>query len=292
MKVKLTLSFAKLLRSLLSAEVNRGDFRANQSILAQFVDDGVLDYRIIGKQQQKIFCPDALNLHLYLQNKFEIPSLQNCITFLETDDFERSDAVRASSDSKIRKTKVLQGFLINSFDSIVAQLNDQLLTIKPTPGAYTFIAEFEHFIVPDDVTIVVVENHENFREIERQRYLFQNINPLFVWRYQNITGVAEWLTLNRCPYLHFGDFDLKGIHIYLSEFKSKLVDNRGSFFIPDNIETLFETNGAKSLYEDQKFIMPSIMRYTLDEQVKKLLEIIQAKKCGLSQEILIRSDVA
>lgn len=288
MKPKITLSFARLLKQLIAGEVNRGDFRSSRTILEKFIEDGVLDYRVIGSQQQKVFCVDTGNLERYLHNKYEIPSLDNYIGFLELSEFERSDAVRASSDSKIRNTKVFQGFLVNCFDPIVAELNGEQFVISPSSGAFTFIAAYDTFFIPDDVTIVVVENYENFREIERQRYLFEGIRPFFVWRYQNTTSIVNWMMLNRSPYLHFGDFDLKGIHIYLSEFKSKLTDGRGAFLIPEQIESLLVSNGARFLYEDQKLILPSLKSYTIDENVANLIEMIMRHKKGLSQEIMIR----
>lgn len=287
MNDKITLSFARLLKQLLEQEVNRGDFRASQGILERFIEDGVLDYRMKGRQQQKVFCPDAVNLRLYLHNKFGVPSLEEYILFLEAESFQRSDAVRVSSDSKIRKTRILKGFLVNAYDPIEARLNGDHFPIIPNRGAYTFISDYEKFVVPGDTTIVVVENYENFREIERQRYLFHGLKPLFLWRYQNTTSITEWLKLNRCEYVHFGDFDLKGVHIYLSEFKSKLEDGRGRFLIPDNIEHLMTSNGARFLYEDQKSILPAIMNYERDEETDRLIELIRSHKKGLSQEILI-----
>jgi hypothetical protein len=288
MKERITLSFARLLRQLLAGEHNRGDFRGSRQMLEKFIEDGVLDFRVVGKQQQKIFCPDGENLQRYLHNKFEIPSLDQYILLLESEDAQRSDAVKASSDSKITNAKVFQGFFVNAFDTIPGQLNGSSFEIIPRDGAYTFIAAFETFFIPEDVTVVVVENYENFREMRRQRYLFEDIRPLFVWRFQNINTIVHWLLSNKSPYLHYGDFDLKGIHIYLAEFKSKLRDDRGKFFIPPDIETLINTNGAKFLYEDQKSILPALLSYGPDESIKKLVSIITRYKKGLSQEILIR----
>src|SRR6478609_2289084 len=122
MKTKLTLSFAKLLRALLVGELNVADFTSsNKKRLDQFITDNVLDYRLIGKQQKKIFCPDADNLARYLHNKFEIPALNDFIHFLETENTERSDAVRAVSDTKFKKTKVFRGFLVNGYRDLACE---------------------------------------------------------------------------------------------------------------------------------------------------------------------------
>jgi hypothetical protein len=288
MKVKLTLSFARLLRSLLSGDLNAADFStSNKKLLAQFLDDNVLDYRLIGKQQRKVFCPDVSNLYKYLHNKFEIPSLDVYIDFLEKEDTQRSDAVRAVADTKFRRTKVFTGFLVNSYDTIICELHKQPFLITPAAGAFTFINSYRDFQIPVDVTVVVVEGHENFREIARQKYLFDGLTPLFVWRYQNSTAVAEWLKSIPNAYLHFGDFDPKGIHIYLTEFKNKIPATRGQFLIPANLEALFTQHGEKALYEKQKKYIPAL-RASNQPELVPLIEMIVKHKKGLAQEILIR----
>lgn len=288
MKTRITLSFAKLLRSLLNDDLNGADFSSsNKKLLNQFLEDSVLDYRLIGKQQRKVFCPDARNLSEYLHNKFEIPSLEVYIAFLEKEDIQRSDAVKAVADTKFRKTKVFTGFLLNSYDEIMCELYLRPFPIRPATGAFTFISAYQHFRIPSDVTVIVVEGHENFREIARQKYLFEGLKPLFVWRYQNSTAIATWLNSISNPYIHFGDFDPKGIHIYLTEFKNKIQNDRGKFFIPPDLESLLTIYGEKNLYEKQKKFIPFIQAIT-DQELIPLVEKITKLKKGLAQEILIK----
>jgi len=287
MKTKLTLSFAKLLRSLLVGELNAADFTSsNKKRLDQFIADNVLDYRLIGKQQKKIFCPDADNLARYLHNKFEIPALNDFIHFLETEDTERSDAVKAVSDTKFKKTKVFRGFLVNGYQDLECELNAQPFLLKPTAGSFIFISAYQYFKIPLDVTVIVVEGHENFREIARQKKLFEGLNPLFIWRYQNSGAIAEWLNLIPNQYIHFGDFDPKGIHIYLSEFKNKVPGSRGRFLIPPDIEKLLMEYGEKKLYEKQKRFLPGI-QVSATADLSLLTDMITKHKKGLAQEVLI-----
>jgi hypothetical protein len=288
MKTKLTLSFAKLLRSLLERDVNAADFSySNKKLLDRFLQDNVLDFRLIGKQQRKIFCPDAANLAKYLHNKFEIPALDGYINFLEKEDVQRSDAAKAVTDTKFRRTKVFTGFLLNCYEELKCELNSRPFFIKSTAGAFTFVSSYQHFRIPSDVTVIVVEGHENFREIARQNYLFQGLKPLFLWRYQNSTAIAAWLNLIPNAYIHFGDFDPKGIHIYLSEFKSKIQGNRGQFLMPPDLETLLIEHGEKNLYEKQKNCLP-LIRAIHHKELLPLIDLIVKHKKGLAQEILIR----
>jgi hypothetical protein len=48
---------------------------------------------------------------------------------------------------------------------------------------FKFIYDFEKFIIPQDITIVGIENPENFKRIKKQKYLFENIQSLFISRY-------------------------------------------------------------------------------------------------------------
>lgn len=286
MRSKITLSFARLLQSVSTGEVNAASFSSsNKRMLDQFLRDDVLDFRLIGNQQKKIFCADPANLAKYLHNKFEIPALDEYILFLEREEVQRSDAARAVSDTKFRKTKVFTGFLVNCYEEIPCELTTGFFTLKPMAGAFTFISAYQHFKIPLDVTVVIVEGHENFREIDRQKYLFEGLKPLFLWRYQNSSAIAAWLNLVPNPYIHYGDFDPKGIHIYLSEFKSKIQGNRGEFFIPPDIDQLLREHGEKALYEKQTMYIPKLRDAS---EIQPLLGAIIKYKKGLAQEILIR----
>jgi len=288
MSTRITLSFAKLLRSLLNEEVNAASFSSsNKKMLEQFLKDDVLDFRLIGSRQRKIFCADADNLRQYLHNKFEIPALDEYISFLESEDTQRSDAARAVSDTKFRKTSVFTGFLLNCYEELSCELDSSPFLVRPMEGTFTFVSAYRLFKIPPDVTVVVVEGHENFREIRRQKYLFKGLRPLFLWRYQNSNAIADWLNLIPNHYIHFGDFDPKGIHIYLSEFKTKIPDERGQFMIPPELETLLQKHGEKGLYEKQKKYIP-LIRTMNDQKLLPLIEIIEKYKKGLGQEILIR----
>lgn len=292
MKSRINLSFAKLLQSLRTDELNAALFSSsNKKILGQFLQDGVLDFRLIGNQQRKIFCTDWANLTRYLHNKFEISSLDDYVVYLEKENAQRSDAVRAASDSKFRKTKTFQGFLLNTCEDISCELNGEPFLVRQVRGVYTFMAAYLHFRIPADVTVVIVEGHENFREIERQRYLFKGLKPLFIWRYQNSGAVAEWLRMIPNSYIHFGDFDPKGIHIFLSEFKNKIGGERGEFLIPPDLETLMIKHGEKQLFEKQKDYIPLIRSYSPNEPITEVIDLIVKHKKGLAQEVFISEGV-
>ena len=94
---------------------------------------------------------------------------------------------------------------------------------------------------------------ENFRMIRQQRALFERtIGPgrlLFVSRYPQSSDLRSWLQAIPNEYIHFGDFDLAGIHIFLTEFHAYLGE-RSSFFIPSDIEQKL-ANGSLERYNAQ-----------------------------------------
>src|SRR5690625_4061911 len=82
-----------------------------------------------------------------------------------------------------------------------------------------------------------MENARNFSQIHKQRYLFEEINPLFVSRYpQNQNqDFIRWIQQIPNTYLHFGDFDLAGISIYINEYKKHLGDKASFLFMKTSI---------------------------------------------------------
>ncbi|HEY8934694.1 MAG TPA: hypothetical protein VIM65_05715 [Cyclobacteriaceae bacterium] len=287
--MKIQQGFADLLQQMIDGhQPGYGLFQgSNRKMLEQFINDGVLDYIPIGTQQKKIFCPDHNNLRSYLHNKYGIPSLENYIVFLDSENTSRSDAVKATSNSKFKNVKLFEGFLVNAYTEIQCQLNGKDFLVKPEQGTFIFINDYKNFSIPEDITVVGVEGFENFRDIQRQQYLFKDIKPLFLWRYQNSTSIANWLKLIPNNYLHFGDYDPKGLHIYLAEFADKIGVDRCRFLVPENLETLMIESGEKVLYEDQVDKLKNF-DFSEFENVHDVYKIITKYKKGLAQEVLIQ----
>lgn len=257
---------------------------ARHSIIEDLVSEGILDRK--GRIKKTLQLQDNDSLHTYLQNRFAINDIALYIQVNKKEDLTRGDLVSVSGDSKSQKVRTFKGFLLNSYSPIQATLKSERLTVQPKEGTFNFIYDFENFIPSPDITIVGIENPENFRHIEKQKYLFQNIKPLFVSRYpQNqCKDLIKWLQSIPNSYLHFGDFDFAGIGIYLNEFKKHLED-KARFFTPDNIDTLLKNSGDKKRYDEQKinFAINNIK----EENLLKLIASIHKYKKGLDQEILI-----
>lgn len=160
----------------------------------------------------------------------------------------RAEQASISGNSKLAPIRSCPGFPVNSYEPIGCMLNGNEFVIEPQEGSFVFITDWTMFVVPEDVMIVGIENMENFRMIRRQRKLFEtafgNSRLLFVSRYPQSTDLRTWLQATPNSYIHFGDFDLAGIHIFLTEFYQHL-GNRASFFIPEDLEDRLKTGSME-----------------------------------------------
>lgn len=258
---------------------------AKHALIEELVSERIIERK--GRIQKALQITNKSSLFQYLQNKYGINDLKKYIEVSKKESVRRSELVEVSSDSKLKKIRTFKGFLLNSYVPVQATLNDKPITLNFLDGTFQFIYDFENFIPEQNVTIVGIENPENFCHIVNQKYLFKNIQPLFISRYpQNQSkDIIKWLKTIPNNYLHYGDFDFAGIGIYLNEFKKHLSE-KATFFIPENIESLISENGNKERYNNQKsnFAMEKIQ----EESLLLLIKAIHKYKKGLDQEILIR----
>lgn len=165
----------------------------------------------------------------------------------------RAEQASLTGNSKLVSTRSCPGFPVNAYEPLSCRLNGTTFTIAPQEGSFVFVSDWQQFEVPHDVTIVGIENMENFRHIRCQCALFSALFPterlLFVSRYPQSTDLRSWLQSIGNPYVHFGDFDLAGIHIFLSEFRKHLGE-RATFLVPPDIETRLQ-QGSAERYEAQ-----------------------------------------
>lgn len=163
----------------------------------------------------------------------------------------RASQASDSGNSKMKMRRSFPGFLVNSYEAIGAHLNGRSCVILPEEGSSMFVSDWERFVIPSDVIVVGIENPENFRFIRQQRQLFESCLPgkrlLFVSRYPQSSDLRNWLMGIGNPYVHFGDFDLAGIKIFLSEFH-KYLPERSSFLIPLDIEERLK-NGSTERFQ-------------------------------------------
>ena len=197
----------------------------------------------------------------------------------------RSNNIRMSGDSKLKETELWQGFYFKVSEPIHAQWQGRPLTLLPYPeGIPVFMPHPETLSLPEDVTVVMIENSENFLKIETQLPLFQGLKCFFVSFYprEQHSYFIEWLQKQPNNYVHYGDFDFAGIHIYQSQYK-KYVSGESRYLVPSGLLPLFRRYGKRALYNNQLSLQALIKA---DEPgISELLEIIKREHKGLEQEI-------
>lgn len=197
----------------------------------------------------------------------------------------RSNNIRMSGDSKLKETELWQGFYFKVSEPIHAQWQGKPLTLLPYPeGIPVFMPQPETLSLPEDVTVVMIENSENFLKIETQLPLFQGVKCFFVSFYprEQHSYFIEWLQKQPNNYVHYGDFDFAGIHIYQSQYK-KYVSGESRYLVPSDLLPLFRRYGKRALYNNQLSLQALIKA---DEPgISELLEIIKREHKGLEQEI-------
>ncbi len=203
----------------------------------------------------------------------------------------RSGLVEKVGDSKYKKVRTFQGFLVDCYEPLETTLCQRPFLLSPQEGSSVFINCPESFEIPEDVVVVGTENAENFKQIRRQRSFFKQELPgkqlLFVCRYpqNSLADLREWLLRIPNHYVHFGDFDLAGVHIYLSEFYA-LLGKRSSFLIPSDIARRL-AEGNFSLY-DRQYAQFRDMQVT-DPRLHHLVDMIHHYRKGYEQEGYISS---
>lgn len=272
--MKLTLKIAKILVQLING-VSIPASSASSNVVDVLVRENILLRK--GKNRKSLELLNESALHLYLANQLQINDLTSYILALENENSTRAEFVKITTDSKTSKERAFKGFLVNSFQPIIAELNKQAITLHPTLGSFVFIYDYEHFTIPSDVTVIGVENAKNFSQIHEQKYLFDHLKPLFISRYpQNQNkDFIKWMSSIPNNYLHFGDFDLAGIGIYLNEYKKHL-GLKATFFIPENIQSILREYGNRERFNKQKlnFKIEDIQ----ESKIRDLVEIIMFEK--------------
>ena len=202
----------------------------------------------------------------------------------------RAAQVQLLGDSKTVAVRSCPGFPVNVIAPLSVRLGERKLLLCPCPGSFLYISDFREFRIPSNTIVVGVENMENFRLPERQTEVWDQIRDqygdcgvppvLLVSRYPQSKDLITWLQTSPNTYVHFGDFDLAGIHIYLTEFYRHLGD-RASFFVPEDIEQRLSV-GSRERYDTQ-FPRFGKMDVT-DARVLPLVKIIHRYQKGYDQE--------
>jgi len=277
------------IHALVSGEQVAGS-RLSSRLLDELMAEGLL--LVVTHGSRKSYrARDAETLKRYLIDKDESYRL------LDVGSSDSRAAMAADTgNSKLLMVRSCPGFPVNSYEPIACSLRGREFIVSPQEGSFVFIDDWQHFVIPEDVVVVGIENMENFRMIRQQKALFerelqmasvqqqtansQHQRLLFVSRYPQSTDLRRWLQTVPNRYVHFGDFDLAGIHIFLTEFHPYL-GHRASFLIPSDIEQRL-SHGFSERYNAQYGKFHGL--HCLDKNLQSLIDLINSLRRCYDQE--------
>lgn len=201
----------------------------------------------------------------------------------------RASMAAETGNSKLAPVRSCPGFPVNSYEPIDCLLNGEPFTVNPQEGSFVFVSDWERFVIPADVVVIGIENMENFRMIRKQKAVFEKYlrthgfsqRALFVSRYPQSADLRRWLCSVPNHYLHFGDFDLAGINIYIIEFQKYLGVGRSSYLIPDDIESRLRS-GSRKRYDDQYNRFKDVKSDI--PELQQLIDLIHHERKAYDQE--------
>ena len=270
------------IQALMAGEQVAGS-RISNKLLEELLAEGLLLVNSRGSRKS-YRARDAEALKRFLIDKYEVYRI------LEVDASDsRASMAKETGNSKLMMLRSCPGFLINSYENIECLLNGKPFLVNPQEGSFIFISDWEQFSIPEDVVVIGVENMENFRMIRKQRVFFEKYlithglskKVIFVSRYPQSTDLRKWLCTTPNHYLHFGDFDLAGINIFLSEFQQFIGKERSSYLIPNDVESRLKS-GSRKRYDEQYCRYKDIKSDICELQ--QLIDIINRERKAYDQE--------
>ena len=270
------------IQALLAGELVAGS-RLNSKLLDELLAEGLL--LVVSRGSRKSYrARDMEALKRFLIDKNERYRL------LEVNASDsRATMAAETGNSKLVMVRSCPGFPVNSYEPIECFLDGNPFVVNPQEGIFLFVSDWEKFTIPEDVVVIGIENMENFRMIRKQRTFFEKYlhdhdlsdKVLFVSRYPQSTDLRKWLYTIPNHYLHFGDFDLAGINIFLFEFQQYLGKERSSYLIPDDIESRLKS-GSRKRYDEQCNRFKDIKSDILELQ--QLIDLIHHERKAYDQE--------
>lgn len=270
------------IKALISGEQVAGS-KINNTLLEELLTEGLLLVNSRGSKKS-YRARDVNALKRYLIDKDESYRMLD----VDMSDSRASMAVE-TGNSKLVTIRSCPGFPVNTYEPIECFLCGEPFLVNPQEGTFFFVSEWEKFTIPEDVVVLGIENMENFRMIRKQKAFFENYlqthrlskRVLFVSRYPQSTDLRKWLSTISNHYLHFGDFDLAGINIFLSEFQKFIGNNRSTYLIPEDIESRLKS-GSRKRYDEQLCHFNEIK--SDNRELQQLIDLIHIERKAYDQE--------
>lgn len=133
-------------------------------------------------------------------------------------------------------------------------------------------------------TIVVVENLEAFRQVEK---VVPEMDMAVYAAGRASERLLAWLRVlaeNGCPILHWGDYDPVGMDEFLRVWRASHM--QAELVIPVGLEELFRRFGKPDLIQDNTAILARL-RSCQHPEVAEVVNLMDQFGCGVEQEVML-----
>ena len=192
-----------------------------------------------------------------------------------------------TGDSKaFSKVRSCPGFPVSVLQPMGFAIHGKRHTLAPPAGTFMYVSDYQSFRVDPGVTVVAVENMENFRCLKEQKPLFDDYfgkgaKLLFVSRFPLSRDLRDWLAAIPNRFYYYGDFDLAGVSIFESEYR-RFLGSRAKMLIPKDIEERIVRHGCTERYLTQAKSLGKLQ--SGDPDCADLLNLICARHSCYDQE--------
>ena len=287
MAINITKKNFQTIKILLQESYVAKNLFSSKKLLEEFI--GCNCVYMSGKPSQ-IYLNDAeALLGVIKANGYNVNCIEDLDYFIEEENEPKSRDEIADNYSHTKRveSKSFNGLMISVFNKLEVNYNDKKQYFYPLEGSGLFLHYTSKLQLDDDVIVVGVENPQVVWYINNYKHLFENDKKylfLCISEYKT-TYQYKWLESFSGEYIHFGDFDLAGINIYLNTIVPKLKKAKShSFLIPDNIYEIIKEKNYMLDYSNQTKYLNITSKE--DKNLQKLMEFIKSHKITIEQEDL------
>lgn len=288
MPINITSNNFKAIKILLSDKYVAKSFFTSKKLLEEFI--GCNCVYVSGKPQQIYLNDEEALFGVIKTNGYKVNSLEDLDYFIKQNENPKSRDEIADNYSHTKRveSKSFNGLMINVLDKLEVTCNDKKQYFYAMEGMGLFIHYTTKLQLNDDVIVVGVENPQVVWYINKYKHLFNKEKKylfLCISEYK-ITYQYKWLESFLGEYLHFGDFDLAGINIYLNTIVPKLKNCKShSYLIPDDIYKKIKKRNYKKDYSNQTRYLNIESKF--EPKLQELISFIKDTKSTFEQEMLM-----
>jgi hypothetical protein len=286
MAINITINNFKAIKILLQDKYITKTLFGSKKLLEELI--GCNCVYVSGKPQQIYLNDEEALFGVIKSNGYKVNSIEDLDYFIEEKEPKSRDEIADNySHTKRVESKSFNGLMVSVFDKLEVIYNEKKQYFYPLEGSGLFVHYTSKLQLDDDVIVVGVENPQVVWYINKYKHLFNKEKKylfLCISEYKT-TYQYKWLESFCGEYIHFGDFDLAGINIYLNAIVPKLKKAKShSFLIPDNIYEIIKEKNYMVDYSNQTRYLNITSKK--DKDLQKLIEFIKNNKITIEQEDL------